>query len=112
MIRRVLTQDLLDRLPSHAVLLPEQPAPPQSWEVVIDVLKFQADQSGHIVLTGSWSLVPQGSSTPALSEPIRITIAAATQDYGAEVQAMSHTVGQLSDRIASVLAQTNETSHP
>jgi hypothetical protein len=103
MTRRVLTQDLQDRLPASMVVLPEQPAPPHTRVIVIDILKFESESSGHVVLQGSWSLVSTGSDTPSSSRPMQIDEHAPAQDYAAQAQAMSRAVGQLADSIADAL---------
>lgn len=112
MIRRALTQDLLHRLLAHAVLLPEQPAPPNTRVIVIDILRFEPESSGRIVLQGSWSLVSAGSDAASSSRPVQIDERAAAQDYAAQAQAMSRAVGQLADSIAQALTQQTKGENP
>jgi hypothetical protein len=112
MIRRVLTQDLQDRLPLSMIVLPEQPAPPHTRIIVIDILKFESAFSGQVVLQGSWSLVSAGSDTPSSSRPVQIDEHAPAQGYAAQAQAMSRAVGQLADSMADALAAQDKAGNP
>ncbi len=105
MTRRVLTQDLLQRLPSNEIVLPEQPAPANTRTVVVSVLRFQSDSAGRAVLEGSWSLVAPGSDTPTFSRPIALSEPATPSGYAGEVQAMSRDLGRLADDIVNALAK-------
>jgi uncharacterized protein len=105
MTRRTLTQDLLQRLPTDQVVLPEQPAPPDTRQLVVDVLRFQPDATGRVVLEGSWSLVPPGSESPSLTRNISLSEQANATSYADEVQAMSRVLGKLADDIVSALAK-------
>ncbi|MGH8137476.1 MAG: PqiC family protein [Steroidobacteraceae bacterium] len=105
MMRRVLTQDLLERLPANAIMLAEQPAPAQTSVLTVDILQFQSEASGQVVLDGSWSLVPAGTETPILSRRVHLTESAGPQDYAMQAKSMSRAVGQLADDIATALAE-------
>lgn len=105
MLRSVLTQDLLLRLPASAVVLPQQPAPAQTSVITVDVLRFQAEPSGSVVLEGAWSLVPPGSETASLNLGVHISEPANAQDYAAQAQAMSSALGRLADDIAGLLSR-------
>lgn len=105
MTRRTLTQDLLERLSASQVVLPEQPAPAGTREVVVDVLKFQSDPMGGVVLQGSWSLVPAGADAPSLTRNIALAEPASTTKYTDQVQVMSRLIGRLADDIVSALGK-------
>ncbi len=105
MTRRTLTQDLLERLSASQVVLPEQPAPAGTRVVVVDVLQFQSDPTGGVVLQGSWSLLPAGADAPSLTRNIALTEPASAPNYTDQVQAMSRLVGRLADDIVSALAK-------
>ncbi|HZO22183.1 MAG TPA: PqiC family protein [Steroidobacteraceae bacterium] len=105
MMRGVLTQDLLLRLPAGAVVLPQQPAPPQTNTLTVDVLRFVADASGNVILEGAWSLVPPGSDTSTVNLGIHITEPAGGADYAQQAHAMSLAVAQLADEIAGLVSR-------
>ncbi len=100
MVQQVLTQDLVDRLPPGEVVLPSGPAPSGTESIVVDLLQFQSDAGGAVVLQGSWSLLPSGQDTPALVRDFRYEESAGAHDYGAEADAMSRLLGRLADDIA------------
>lgn len=105
MTRRTLTQDLQERLSASQVVLPEQPAPAGTREVIVEVLRFQSDPMGEVVLQGSWSLVASGADAPSLTRSIALTEHAGTPNYTDQVEAMSRLVGRLADDIVSALGQ-------
>lgn len=104
MARRVLTQDLAQRLPKGTVVLPRQPTPAHTRAIVVDMLQFSANASGTVVLDGGWSLWTADSDTPVLNRPIHLSVEAAPGDYSAQAHAMSELLGRLADAIAAQLA--------
>lgn len=105
MVQRVLTQDLLERLPAGRVVLPSGPAPAGTEQIVVDILQFQSDTTGAIVFEGSWSLLTPGASAPALIRNIRYSGTASPSDYGDQAAVMSTMLGRLADDIASSLSR-------
>lgn len=105
MARRTLTQDLLQRLQGNEVVLPEQPAPANTREIVVDILRLQSDAAGRVVLQGSWSLLPPGADTPSLTRTFSLAEQASATGYVDQVQAMSRMLGQLADEIVSAVAR-------
>jgi uncharacterized protein len=106
MIQRVLTQDLAQRLPPNAVVLPHEPAPPRHDVIAVDILQFDEDASGAVVFDGSWSLTASDSGKPLASRHLRLSARAEPNSYGDQVAAMSRVLGELSDKIAHELAAT------
>lgn len=102
MARRVLTEDLLQRLPPAAVILPDQPAPAAANAVVVDVLRYERDVSGDVILRGSWTLLPAQSNVPLRTRHFDFRAAAPAGSSG-QAQAMSVLLGQLADQIAGAL---------
>ena len=100
MAQRVLTQDLAARLPKGAVILPEQPAPPNARKIVVDILQFERQASGDVTFDGSWSLLSAGAATPIASRHVHLQQAAGA-DYTAQAQAMSRILGTIADQIAA-----------
>ena len=103
MIQQVLTRDLLTRLPAGKVILPSAPAPANLQSIALNVLQFQSDVTGSVVLEGSWSLVPAHATSPILIRDFRYTAAASSHSTADEVSTMSALLGQLADEIASSL---------
>ncbi|HEX3843543.1 MAG TPA: PqiC family protein [Steroidobacteraceae bacterium] len=100
MIRRVLTQDLASRLPGGMVIAPDSPAPPSARGLVLDILTFQPQATGEVVLEADWTLLEGTQSNPVLRRSVHLTAAAASSAQG-EAAAMSALLGQLADGIAT-----------
>jgi len=103
MVRRILTQDLMQRLPEDAVVLPQQPAPSKTRAIVVDLVELGADASGAVSLDGSWSLLAAGSDEPLLRNHLRLTTAASPA-YADQPRALSQLLSQLADHIAQTLS--------
>jgi uncharacterized protein len=100
MIRRVLTQDLAERLPSGMVIAPESPAPANARGLVVDILTFQPQGSAEVVLDADWTLVQGTQSNPVLRRSAHLTASGATSAQS-EAAAMSTLLGELADSMAS-----------
>jgi uncharacterized protein len=104
MIRRVLTQDLAERLPPGMVIAPESPAPANARGIVVDIMTFQPQSSGssagEVMLDADWTLLQGTQSNPVLRRSTHLTAAAATSAQG-EAAAMSTLLGNLADRMAA-----------
>jgi uncharacterized lipoprotein YmbA len=100
MTQRVLSQNLMLRLPAGRVVLPDQPAPDRTSSISVDILQFGADASGTIVLDGSWSVVPSGTEAARASHRFQLSQRAARDDYAEQARVMSALLGQLADAIA------------
>jgi uncharacterized lipoprotein YmbA len=103
-IQRVLTQDLLQRLPAANVVLPQEPAPPGTRKLVVDILKFEADPSGIVQFDASWSLLPSNPDEPLRNRYVHLSELAGSQKYADEVEAMSRILEQLAAQIAQAVA--------
>jgi hypothetical protein len=99
MIRRVLTQDLAQRLPSGMVIAPESPAPPTAHGLVVDILTFQP-QGGEVVLDADWTLLKGTQSNVVARRSVHLT-APASPSAQSEAESMSTLLGQLADGIAA-----------
>jgi uncharacterized protein len=99
MIRRVLTQNLAARLPAGMVIAPESPAPENARGVVVDILTFQPQVAGEVVLDADWTLLQGTQANPVLRRSVRLTTVAARSAQG-EADAMSTLLGELADRMA------------
>jgi uncharacterized protein len=100
MIRRVLTQDLASRLPAGIVIAPDSPAPASARGLVVDILTFQPQATGEVVLDVDWTLLEGTQSNPVLRRSAHLTALAASSAQG-EAAAMSTLLGQLADSIVA-----------
>ncbi len=103
MIQNVLTQDLMDRLPSAKVVPPRTSAPAATNEITVDILQFGSNSTGNVVLKGGWSLYHLGSDTPVFNRNVQFTEKATAGDYGAQARSMSRLLGRMADDIAESL---------
>jgi uncharacterized protein len=103
-IRKVLTQDLASRLPAGMVIAPDAPAPPSARGVVVDILTFQPQGAGEVVLDADWTLLQGTQSNPVLRRSVHLSTSAANTAQG-QATAMSTLLGQLADGMAADLAK-------
>jgi hypothetical protein len=104
MLRRMVQQELAQRLPQSAVLS-ETGAVSASADASID-LDFQRldeDRTGNVVLQAQASVSFKGSRAPALRS-FRFSVPSPSPDVKGEVSAISTAVGQLADALATMLA--------
>ena len=107
MIRRVLTQELAARTPAGVVVLPEEPAPNATAQIVVDLLQFDANATGTVVLDGSWSLTQAGAQSPRVREPIHYVERSGAVDYAGQVHVMSEILAHLASDMAETLARAH-----
>ena len=106
MLGRVLTEDLVQRLPDAAIFL-ETGAISTRPDLVleIDVQRFDPDADNSVVLLAQIALRPDsGTTTGATARTVRLTslpASASTQDLAA---ALSRTLGSLADTVAASVA--------
>lgn len=121
MIKNVLTRDLQTRLAPERVLPASAPAAPNTQRIVLNILSFIPRTDGRVVFTGSWSLLRKGQPTasyslhagahPQAGSDQELGIPPATNpNHGAnpaadQARAMSATLGQVADDIATTLAR-------
>ena len=101
MIRRVLSQDLMRVLPPGGVVLPEEPAPPATRKIVVNVLEFAPDATGTIQFEGTWSLIYPDSHASPQSRYVRLSERADANDTNGQVNSMSRII----ERLAAIMAQ-------
>jgi uncharacterized protein len=101
MFRRVLTQDLIQRVPEGQVITPEGTAPNGTKLVAIDILKFQREPDDTVVLDGSWTVSTVGSDDPGIQHPLALKTPVSQNDAAAQARAMSQLVGFIADTIAA-----------
>ncbi len=114
MIGRVLTEDLLQRLPGTAVYSDTGAITARADLVLeVDVQRFDTDPDGAVVLVAQIGIRHDDGHGPTLAETLRVAVpaggagAAARADTGAQVGgqvgAMSVALGQFADQVASRL---------
>ena len=104
MVQRVLTQDLASRMASGMVIEPGEPLPASAVRrVVVDIITFEGDLSGRVVLRAEWVATnPDGGR---LSRNEYIIINAGADNAEALAAGMSQALAQLADRMATTLNQ-------
>lgn len=101
MINRVLVQDLSQRLPDSSVIseIGAISGTPNAT-VGINVLRFDADQSGNVVLEAEIAV----TGHPKANRRVHLTAPIQGLGTAALVGAMSAAVGKLADAVAGMLA--------
>ena len=102
MARRVLTQDLRDRLPEGMVVSPQAPAPENARGLVIDILNFSPNSDGQVLLDADWVLLQGNPARSVLQHTVHLDGHGAMTAEG-EAATMSRLLGQLADQIAAQL---------
>ncbi|HEY6455858.1 MAG TPA: PqiC family protein [Steroidobacteraceae bacterium] len=102
MIRRVLSQDLIEMLPPHSVVLPNEPVPSATRKIVVNVLEFAPDAAGTIQFKGTWSLI--GTGQPPQSRYVALSEAADAKDTADQVKGMSRILSRLAMQMAQAAA--------
>lgn len=111
MVERVLTEDLVARLPGAAIVAETGAITTEPDTVLeIDISRFEDDGAGEVVLLAQVALRHDGTHRPADARTLRLTTPFAEngpqQAGGAAglVAAMSTALGLLADRIAEMVA--------
>lgn len=104
MLRRILRQELTQRLPRSTVLS-ESGAVSATPDATIDLdlQRLDQDASGNVVLEAEASLTLKGRKQPILRS-FRFSVPSTQRTSAGEVAAISAAVGQLADGLAAMLA--------
>jgi hypothetical protein len=104
MIGRLLTEELLDRLPDLTISAETGAITTDPDLVVeIDISRFEADATGAVVLLAQVSLRQERGNHPAIARTLHLTRPAGTGTE-AQIAAMSDALGDLADHIAAMVA--------
>ena len=105
MLGRVITEDLVERLPAAAVFT-EAGAISTAPDLVleIDVLRFDSDAAGLLVLLAQVAVRRADARAAAHAETFRLTARPASPATRDLVAAMSTALGELANRIVAMLA--------
>ena len=104
--QRVLMENLSNWLSTDDVVtLPERRGLPLDYRVEIDVTRFDADQTGEVVLDARWLIFDgRGDRLKDSGRSVIKKQFVADGDYGAIAEAMSRSLGEMSASIANALS--------
>lgn len=105
MMRRVLAQDLLARMPRGAFVLPNAPRPAGSRGLVVDILQIEAGVDGRLTLQAGWTLTQAASTRASLARTVTIHTRAKPGADG-EAAGLSQALARLADGIVQTLSTT------
>ena len=106
MTRRVLAQDLAERLPRGMLIAPDAPEPPGRLRGLVAMLQeFDADAAGRVVLDGEWMVAERGTTRPGPPRHVHLEEAGGPN----QAAAMSRALGRFADDIAAGLAAAPNT---
>lgn len=104
MLDRVLTENLVERLPQASVFTESGAISTHPDTVMeIDIQRLDADANGALILLAQVAVRPDGKTATALT--IRLATPIAGDTTQAQVAAMSTVLAQLADRLAAFAAQ-------
>jgi uncharacterized protein len=110
MTQRVLSQDLMLRLPSNQTVLAEEPAPNGTGSITVEVLQFCV-VSGNVVLDGSWTITHGEDDHTPQRHTFHLSEAAPNTDFAQDAHIMSALLGSLADSMAQTLRRPAEMPH-
>ncbi len=107
MLDRVITEDLVERLPGTAVFA-ESGAISTAPDLIleIDVQRFDTDASGALVLLAQVAVRHADARQAAHAETLRLNVQPASPATRDLVAAMSTALGKLTDAIVGILARS------
>jgi hypothetical protein len=103
MIRRVLSQDLSERLSGQTVVMPEIQAPAETRPIVVSVLRFTTE-NGWAVLDADWEISDPDTNKVLYRRRSSYRARIAGTGGDAAAAGMSTLIGQLADDIADRVA--------
>lgn len=95
----------------HVIVLPNDRGFSPSMELDLNVLRFDVDATGQIVLNSRWRLF-DGDGRLLTTEKTDLVEQATPGDYPSIVDGMSRAVGELARRIVTVLPAAVKTAGP
>lgn len=105
MLDRVVTEDLVQRLPDASVFAESGAISTRPDTVLeIDIQRLDADPGGMMVLLAQIAVRPDGKTASA--QTVRLTAPIPGLGSQAHAAAMSVVIGQLADRVATLLARS------
>ena len=105
-ITRVVAENIGQRLGTDRVLTyPWKGNLQLDYQIVLDIHRFERNDSKEVVLGGQWSLLDQARSVIATTR-FELTEDIANQSYHATTQSMSQALARLAGSIASQIHQS------
>ena len=109
-IRRVLSDDLAARLTPGAIANPNEPSIGEKRQsLAVDISEFYGDPACAVTLRAAWTLKQPDARSLHGTEEIKAAADGACASAGPIPAAMSHALGQLSERIAAAVAHSQGT---
>lgn len=103
-VQRVLAEDLALRIPTQRVILfPWRGTRSVQYQVAVEILRFEGQPGGDVVLQARWRLL-DGAGRELLLRTSPLTEATGAPGYPAMVAALSRALGALSGEIAAAIA--------
>jgi hypothetical protein len=103
MVRRVLIADLEGRLPPGMILIDNDRTSLASLTIAVDVLRFDADAAGQVILKARWQMLGQSGSLVGIPRDAMIVKPGSGRDAEAVAATMSLALSDLSADIAAGL---------
>jgi len=111
MIRRVLSDNLAARLPANLVADPNEPSAGEKRQSLsVDIQEFYGDTNCAVTLRAAWALKQPDSHSSRSNEEVRIPGGNNCSGAASLPAAMSQALEQLSDRIATAIARSPDSS--
>jgi uncharacterized protein len=111
MIRRVLSDNLTARLPANLVADPNEPSVGEKRQSLsVDIQEFYGDTNCAVTLRVAWALKQPDSHSSRSNEEVRIPGGSNCSGAASLPAAMSRALEQLSDRIATAIARSPDSS--
>lgn len=108
MARRILTEDLAQRL-GRAHVIPSQAPPPSGTDqIVVTVTDFGPGADHLTILQANWALLDNKSGKTVLSRNVSLRSPAIVAKPDQVAASMSDVLGQLASRIAATLGQRQQ----
>jgi uncharacterized lipoprotein YmbA len=101
---RVLTENLSALLNTNQVaVFPWRKAIPVEYQVIVDVVQFDAESGGNAVLIARWSILGDGGDKLYVIKKSTFTVSTNKDDYAELVSAQSQTLAEFSREIAEAI---------
>ncbi len=105
LIRRALSDDLIERLPRGSVLPSGDPATSSGLRLLtVSIQRFEANTAGRVTLRAFWLLSRSGQPPSGTPHEVRVDVDAGAGTPAAVVPAMSRALGMMADQIAAVVS--------
>jgi len=101
---RILMENLATLLNTNQVVLyPWRKSAPVKYQVMVEVVQFDAERGGDAVLIARWSILGDGGDKMYMLKRSTITVSPNTDDYADLVSAQSQTLAEFSREIAEAI---------